>query len=58
MKRTHRMTYVVFLGWRPTFKFYNKWLSLAGTIMCFVVMFLMDYRTAAATIIWYADWYF
>ncbi len=38
-------------GWRPTFKFYNRWLSLLGTFICLAVMFLMDYRTAIATYI-------
>ena len=38
-------------GWRPTFKYYNRWLSLLGTVICLAVMFLMDYRTAIATYI-------
>ena len=38
-------------GWRPTFKYFNKWLSLIGTFLCLAVMFLMDYRTAIATYI-------
>ncbi len=38
-------------GWRPTFKYYNRWLSLLGTFICLAVMFLMDYRTAIATYI-------
>ncbi len=46
--------YISFLrspGWRPTFKYYNRWLSLLGTVICLAVMFLMDYRTAIATYI-------
>lgn len=36
-------------GWRPGFKYYNKWLSLFGTVLCVAVMFLMEYTTAIAT---------
>ena len=38
-------------GWRPTFKYYNRWLSLFGTLLCLGVMILMDYKTALATYI-------
>ncbi|XP_050443366.1 bumetanide-sensitive sodium-(potassium)-chloride cotransporter-like [Adelges cooleyi] len=30
------------LGWRPTYKFFNKWLSLAGSVICFGVMISID----------------
>eukprot|EP00095_Tigriopus_kingsejongensis_P001377 maker-scaffold1253_size52701-snap-gene-0.12 protein:Tk01377 transcript:maker-scaffold1253_size52701-snap-gene-0.12-mRNA-1 annotation:"af190129_1na+ k+ 2cl- cotransporter" len=36
-------------GWRPSFKYYNKWISLLGTILCIGVMFLMDFKTAIIT---------
>jgi solute carrier family 12 sodium/potassium/chloride transporter 2 len=36
-------------GWRPSFKYYNKWVSLFGTVLCIAVMFLMDYTTAIVT---------
>ncbi|XP_040572842.1 solute carrier family 12 member 2 isoform X2 [Lepeophtheirus salmonis] len=36
-------------GWRPSFKYYNQWVSLFGTFLCFVVMFLMDWKTALVT---------
>ncbi len=36
-------------GWRPAFSYYNKWLSLVGTLLCVIVMFLMDYITALIT---------
>ncbi len=36
-------------GWRPSFQYYNKWMSLLGTALCIVVMFLMDYVTAIIT---------
>lgn len=38
-------------GWRPSFKYYNKWVSLCGTFLCIIVMFLMDYMTALVTFI-------
>ena len=37
-------------GWRPSFKFYNKWLSLLGAIICIALMFLMDWRIAIGTV--------
>ncbi|CAG0892929.1 unnamed protein product [Darwinula stevensoni] len=36
-------------GWRPSFKFYNAWVSLLGTLMCVVVMFLIQWEVALAT---------
>ena len=52
-------------GWRPSFKwvafyetiiklnprYYNQWVSLLGTLLCVVVMFLMDHITALITFI-------
>ncbi|XP_019869994.2 bumetanide-sensitive sodium-(potassium)-chloride cotransporter [Aethina tumida] len=37
------------VGWRPTFKYYNMWLSLLGSIMCLMVMFLISWWTALLT---------
>ena len=34
-------------GWRPSFKYFNPWVSLVGCIPCVCVMFLMDYLTAS-----------
>ena len=36
-------------GWRPSFKYYNMWVSLLGTVLCVAVMFLMDWKTALIT---------
>ncbi|CAH1407142.1 unnamed protein product [Nezara viridula] len=36
-------------GWRPAFKYYNAWVSLAGTLLCIAVMFLISWWTALAT---------
>ncbi|XP_043285167.1 bumetanide-sensitive sodium-(potassium)-chloride cotransporter [Venturia canescens] len=38
------------IGWRPTFKYYNMWLSLAGAILCVAVMFLISWWTALITL--------
>ncbi|XP_018578158.1 bumetanide-sensitive sodium-(potassium)-chloride cotransporter [Anoplophora glabripennis] len=37
------------VGWRPTFKYYNMWLSLIGAILCVLVMFLISWFTALLT---------
>jgi len=37
-------------GWRPGFKYYNMWLSLVGAVACVVIMFLLDWRYASATV--------
>ncbi|CAG0908880.1 unnamed protein product, partial [Darwinula stevensoni] len=36
-------------GWRPSFTFYNQWLSLVGTGICAAVMFLIQWGVALAT---------
>jgi len=38
-------------GWRPSFRYYNPWLSLAASFLCLVVMFLMEWITALITLI-------
>ncbi|XP_046626478.1 bumetanide-sensitive sodium-(potassium)-chloride cotransporter [Neodiprion virginianus] len=38
------------IGWRPTFKYYNMWLSLAGAVLCVAVMFLISWWTALITL--------
>ncbi|XP_067646757.1 bumetanide-sensitive sodium-(potassium)-chloride cotransporter isoform X2 [Eurosta solidaginis] len=37
------------VGWRPTFKYYNMWLSLVGAVLCVAVMFLISWATALIT---------
>ncbi|XP_076260652.1 sodium potassium chloride cotransporter isoform X1 [Rhynchophorus ferrugineus] len=39
------------LGWRPTFKYYNTWLSLFGFIACLAIMFLINWKTSLITFI-------
>lgn len=36
-------------GWRPSFKYYNHWISLLGTFLCVAVMFLIGPLTALLT---------
>ena len=33
-------------GWRPTFKYYNKWLSLLTCVACLAFMFSLDWMSA------------
>jgi len=37
-------------GWRPAFKYYSMWLSLAGALLCVSVMFIINWWTALITI--------
>ncbi|PSN49689.1 Bumetanide-sensitive sodium-(potassium)-chloride cotransporter [Blattella germanica] len=39
------------LGWRPTFKYYNTWLSLIGFLLCVAIMFLISWMTSLITFI-------
>ncbi|XP_077592889.1 solute carrier family 12 member 2 isoform X2 [Stigmatopora nigra] len=36
-------------GWRPSFKYYNMWVSLAGAVLCCVVMFVINWSAALLT---------
>ena len=37
---------VVVPGWRPSFKYYNKWVSLFGSLLCITVMFVINWWAA------------
>lgn len=37
-------------GWRPSFKFYNQWISLAASLLCLAIMFIINWWTALITI--------
>jgi len=39
------------LGWRPTFKYYNVWLSLFTFIMCVGIMFLLSWLMSLITFV-------
>lgn len=30
-------------GWRPAFRYYNKWLALTGALLCIGVMFIINW---------------
>ncbi|KAL0821329.1 hypothetical protein ABMA28_005921 [Loxostege sticticalis] len=37
------------VGWRPTFRLYNMWLSLVGSMVCVAIMFVISWITALIT---------
>lgn len=38
-------------GWRPAFKYYNKWVSLFGALLCVSIMFLIEWWAALVTFV-------
>lgn len=38
-------------GWRPSFKYYNMWVSLLGALLCIAMMFLINWWAALLTIV-------
>ena len=36
-------------GWRPSFKYYNKWAALFASGVCIVIMFIADWTAALIT---------
>ncbi|XP_075145555.1 sodium potassium chloride cotransporter [Haematobia irritans] len=48
---TFHAAFVKPLGWRPTFKYYNAWLSLFGFVLCIAIMFLIDYVSSLITLV-------
>uniref|UniRef100_A0A8C7GQF5 Solute carrier family 12 member 3 n=1 Tax=Oncorhynchus kisutch TaxID=8019 RepID=A0A8C7GQF5_ONCKI len=39
----------ILIGWRPSFKYFNKWVSLAGAVLCCAVMFVVNWWAALMT---------
>ena len=39
------------LGWRPSFRYYNRWLSLFGSVSCIAIMFLIDVVSTVITFV-------
>ncbi|KNC85776.1 hypothetical protein SARC_02040 [Sphaeroforma arctica JP610] len=37
-------------AWRPAFKYYNKWLSLIGALLCLAIMFIINWVAALISI--------
>ncbi|XP_037950069.1 bumetanide-sensitive sodium-(potassium)-chloride cotransporter-like [Teleopsis dalmanni] len=48
---TFHAAFVKPLGWRPTFKYYNLWLSLFGFVLCIAIMFLIDWMSSLITMV-------
>ena len=44
-------------GWRPSFRYYNKWISLLGFLLCIGIMFFMSWWTALITVVAVAGLY-
>ena len=42
---------VHYVGWRPAFKFYNKWVALFGAAICVAIMFIIRWYYALITFI-------
>lgn len=38
-------------GFRPAFRYYNKWTSLVGSVLCLCVMFIINWWTALLTFV-------
>ncbi|KAG8234182.1 hypothetical protein J437_LFUL007342 [Ladona fulva] len=39
------------VGWRPTFRYYNMWLSLVGFVLCVGIMFLINWVASIITLL-------
>lgn len=37
------------LGFRPSFKYYNMWISLFGSVVCGIIAFIINWQTALIT---------
>ena len=40
-----------FTGWRPSFRYYNQWVSLVASLLCLAIMFIINWWTALITIV-------
>ncbi|CAF4213341.1 unnamed protein product [Rotaria socialis] len=38
-------------GWRPAFRYFNKWLALVGALLCVGVMFIINWWAALTTFV-------
>ena len=41
----------LFIGWRPAFKFYSKWVALFGAAICLAIMFVISWWAALITLV-------
>ena len=44
-------------GWRPAFRYYNKWAALLGFLLCIGIMFFMNWWAALITVVAIAGLY-
>ncbi|XP_063382919.1 bumetanide-sensitive sodium-(potassium)-chloride cotransporter-like [Cydia fagiglandana] len=48
---TFHAAFVHHISWRPTFRFYNMWVSLLGTALCCAIMVLLSWSMAMITVL-------
>ncbi|XP_063627507.1 bumetanide-sensitive sodium-(potassium)-chloride cotransporter-like [Cydia splendana] len=48
---TFHAAFVHHISWRPTFRFYNMWVSLLGTVLCCAIMVLLSWSMAMITVL-------
>ncbi|XP_047506433.1 bumetanide-sensitive sodium-(potassium)-chloride cotransporter-like [Pieris napi] len=41
---------VMSINWRPSFQYYNRWISLFGFLMCIVIMMIISWMMALLTV--------
>ena len=49
--RTTASSYLSALGWRPAFRYYNRWVALVGALLSVAIMFVIRWYYAFITII-------
>ncbi|VVC95325.1 unnamed protein product [Leptidea sinapis] len=54
---TFHAAFVMAINWRPSFRYYNIWLSLLGFLMCAAIMIVISWITALTTIIIFVTLY-
>ncbi|XP_072153049.1 bumetanide-sensitive sodium-(potassium)-chloride cotransporter isoform X2 [Bemisia tabaci] len=48
---TFHAAFVQPLGWRPKFRYYNKWISFIGFVICLAIMLLINIITTILTVV-------
>ncbi|XP_013170052.1 PREDICTED: bumetanide-sensitive sodium-(potassium)-chloride cotransporter-like isoform X1 [Papilio xuthus] len=47
---TFHAAFIKPISWRPSFKYYNTWLSFVGFVLCIAIMVVVSWVTALATL--------
>ena len=42
---------LLYVGWRPAFRYYNQWIALVGALLCVAIMFVIRWYYALVTIV-------